>query len=48
MERLTHKNELGIDINKIKDCPTHSICWDCDYRVKDCEYFNDAIEKLAK
>ena len=48
MERLTHKNEFGIDINKNKDCPTRSICWNCDNRVKDCEYFNDAIEKLAK
>ena len=48
MERLTHKDKLGIDINKNKDCPTHSVCYNCDCRVKDCEYFNDAIKKLAK
>lgn len=47
-ERLTFETELGISIDKNEDCPTMSICWNCDIKVKDCKYFNDVIEKLAK
>lgn len=46
-ERLTFETELGISIDKNEDCPTMSICWNCDIKVKDCKYFNDVIEKLA-
>ena len=47
-ERLTFETELGISIDKNEDCPTMSICWNCDIKVKDCKYFNDVVEKLAK
>lgn len=47
-KRLTFETEIGISIDKNEDCPTCSICWNCDIKVKDCKYFNDAIEKLAK
>ena len=47
MERLTYRAELGVSIDKNEDCPTCSICWNCDIKVKDCSYFNDAVEKLA-
>lgn len=47
-ERLTFETEMGISIEKNEDCPTCSICWNCDIKVKDCKYFNDAVEKLAK
>lgn len=47
-ERLTFKTELGISIDKNEDCPTMSICWNCDIPPRKCNYFNDAIEKLAE
>lgn len=34
MERLTFENELGTCIDKKEDCPTCSICWDCDEKNK--------------
>jgi len=46
-ERLTFKTDVGISIEKNEDCPTCSICWNCDSKVKDCNYFNDAVERLA-
>lgn len=46
--RLTFETELGVSIDKNEDCPTCSACWNCDIKVKDCKYFNDAIKKLAK
>ena len=46
-ERLTFKTDVGISIDKNEDCPTCSICWNCDRKVKDCNYFNDAVERLA-
>ena len=47
-ERLTFQTDLGVSIDKNEDCPTCSICWACDIKVKDCKYFNDVVEKLAK
>lgn len=47
-KRLTFETEIGMSIERNEDCPTCSICWNCDIKVKDCKYFNDAIEKLAK
>lgn len=47
MERLTYRNELGISIDKNEDCPTCSICWNCDIPPRKCNYLNDALEKLA-
>lgn len=47
-DRLTSKTELGISIDKNEDCPTTSICWDCDIPPRRCNYISDAIEKLAK
>ena len=46
-ERLTFQTDVGISIDKNEDCPTTSICWNCDIKVKDCNYFNDAVERLA-
>lgn len=46
-ERLTFKTDVGISIDKNEDCPTCSICWNCDRKVSDCNYFNDAVERLA-
>ena len=48
MAKLTFQTDLGVSIEKNGDCPTCSICWDCDIKVKDCKYFNGAIKKLAK
>jgi hypothetical protein len=47
MERLTFRTELGVSIDKEEDCPTCSICWDCDNPPRKCLYINDALEKLA-
>lgn len=47
MERLTYRTELGISIDKNEDCPTCSICWDCDISPRKCNYISDALEKLA-
>ena len=48
MERLTYRDELGISIDKNEDCPTCSICWNCDIPPRKCNYLNDALEKLAE
>ena len=47
MERLTFRTELGVSIDKEEDCPTCSICWDCDIPPRKCKYISDALEKLA-
>lgn len=47
MERLTFKTELGVSIDKEEDCPTCSICWNCDIPPHKCLYIKDALEKLA-
>lgn len=48
MERLTNRTELGVSIDKNEDCPTCSICWNCDIPPRKCNYINDALEKLAE
>lgn len=48
MDRLTFKTDLGISIDKNEDCPTMSICCNCDIPPSRCNYFIDAIDKLAK
>lgn len=48
MERLTYKTELGVSIDKNEDCPTCSICWDCDISPRKCLYIKDVLEKLAE
>lgn len=48
MERLTYRTELGVSIGKNEDCPTCSICWNCDIPPRECQYISDALEKLAK
>lgn len=48
MERLTYKTELGVSIDKNEDCPTCSICCNCDIPPRECQYISDALEKLAK
>lgn len=47
MERLTYRTELGVSIDKNEDCPTCSICWDCDIPPRKCVYISDALKKLA-
>ena len=47
MERLTNRTELGVSIDKNEDCPTCSICWDCDIPPRKCMYISDALKKLA-
>ena len=47
-ERLTFRTDLGISIDKNEDCPTMSICWNCDIPPRKCKYFKDVIDKLAK
>lgn len=47
MERLTDKTELGVSIDKNEDCPTCSICWNCDIPPRKCKYISDALKKLA-
>lgn len=47
MERLTFRTELGVSIDKEEDCPTCSICWDCDIPPRKCHYINDVLDKLA-
>lgn len=48
MERLTFRTELGVSIDKQEDCPTCSICWDCDIPPRKCFYIKDVLEKLAE
>lgn len=47
MERLTFRTELGVSIDKEEDCPTCSICCNCDILPRKCKYISDALEKLA-
>ena len=47
MERLTFRTELGVSIDKEEDCPTCSICCNCDLPPRKCKYISDALEKLA-
>ena len=47
MERLTYRTELGVSIDKNEDCPTCSICWNCDIPPRKCGYISDALKKLA-
>lgn len=47
MERLTFRTELGVSIDKEEDCPTCSICCNCDIPPRKCKYISDALEKLA-
>ncbi len=46
--RLTYITELGACLDKDSECPTCSICWNCNIPVKECPYIYDAIEKLAE
>ena len=48
MERLTFRTELGVSIDKNEDCPTCSICWDCNIPARKCNYISNALEKLAE
>lgn len=48
MERLTFRTELGVSIDKEEDCPTCSICCNCDIPPRKCKYISDALEKLAE
>lgn len=48
MERLTFRTELGVSIDKEEDCPTCSICCNCDIPPRKCKYISDAVEKLAE
>lgn len=47
MERLTFRTELGVSIDKEEDCPTCSICCNCDIPPRKCKYISDALEKLV-
>ena len=47
MERLTYRTELGVSIDKNEDCPTCSICWNCDISPRKCKYISDVLKKLA-
>lgn len=47
MERLTYRTELGVSIDKNEDCPTCSICWNCDIPPRKCKYISDVLKKLA-
>lgn len=47
MERLTYKTELGVSIDKNEDCPSCSICWNCNIPPRECNYISDALKKLA-
>lgn len=47
MERLTHRTELGVSIDKNEDCPSCNICWNCNILPRECEYISDALKKLA-
>lgn len=48
MERLTHRTELGVSIDKNEDCPSCNICWKCNILPRECEYISDALKKLAE
>lgn len=47
MERLTYRTELGVSIDKNEDCPTCSICWNCDIPPRKCKYIDGILKKLA-
>ena len=47
MERLTYRTQLGVSMDKNEDCPTCSICWNCDIPPRKCKYISDALKKLA-
>ncbi|MFR7913858.1 hypothetical protein [Eubacterium ramulus] len=47
MERLTYRTELGVSIDKNEDCPTCSICWNCDIPPRKCKYISDVLKKLT-
>lgn len=47
MERLTHRTELGVSMDKNEDCPSCSICWNCDIPPRKCGYISDALKKLV-
>lgn len=47
MERLTYREELGVSMDKNEDCPSCSICWNCNIPPRECKYINDALKKLA-
>lgn len=47
MGRLTYRTELGVSIDKNEDCPSCSICWNCNIPPRECKYISNALEKLA-
>ena len=47
MERLTYREELGGSMDKNEDCPSCSICWNCNIPPRKCKYISDALKKLA-
>lgn len=47
MERLTYREELGVSIDKNEDCPSCSICWNCNIPPRECKYISNALKKLA-
>ena len=47
MERLTYREELGVSMDKNEDCPSCSICWNCNIPPRKCKYISDALKKLA-
>jgi hypothetical protein len=47
MERLTYRTELGVSIDKNEDCPTYSICWNCNIPPRECKYIDGVLKKLA-
>ena len=47
MERLTYRTELGVSIDKNEDCPTCSICWNCNIPPRECKYIDGVLKKLA-
>mgnify|MGYP006903612762 CR=1 FL=1 len=48
MKRLTYRTELGVSIDKNKDCPTCSACWNCNIPPRKCGYISDTLKKLAE
>lgn len=47
MERLTYREELGVSMDKNEDCPSCSICWNCNIPPRECKYISDVLKKLA-
>lgn len=47
MERLTYREELGVSMDKNEDCPSCSICWNCNIPPRECKYINNVLKKLA-